>query len=157
MPIQIDLSGKVVLVTGASRGIGAEVARVLARAGAYVFVNGRDEKVLHTLGEEIEETVKPLAFDVSNPKAVEKAFIKLFKETKKPDTLLNKTGILDDALIGMVSEKQIERTFATNTFSVLYTSQYAAQMVRHGGGGRIINVSSIIGRVGNRGAGSVCR
>lgn len=151
MPIQIDLSGKVVLVTGASRGIGLEVARVLARAGAYVFVNGRDEKVLQTLCEEIEETVKPLAFDVSNPKAVKKAFQKLFKETKKLDILVNNAGILDDALIGMVSEKQIERTFATNTFSVLYTSQYAARMMRRGGGGSIINVSSIIGRVGNRG------
>ena len=162
MTIQIDLTGKVALITGASRGIGAEIARVFARVGAQVFVNGRDEKALQELCKEIGGNAEPIAFDVSDPKAVKEAFQKLFKQTKQLDILVNNAGVLDDALIGMVSEAQVERTFSTNTFSVLYTSQYAARMMQRGSrdsssingktkGGSIINVSSIIGRVGNQG------
>lgn len=163
MTIQIDLTGKVALVTGASRGIGAEIARVFVRAGAHVFINGRDEKTLQGLCEEIGgNNVEPLAFDVSDPKAVKEGFQKLFKQTKQLDILVNNAGILDDALLGMVSEAQIERTFSTNTFSVFYTSQYGARMMQRGSRypssndensncGSIINLSSIIGRVGNQG------
>lgn len=162
MTIQIDLTGKVALVTGASRGIGAEIALVFARAGAHVFVNSRNEKALQELCNKIGGNAEPLAFDVSDPKAVKDGFQKLFKQTKQLDILVNNAGVLDDALIGMVSEAQIQRTFSTNTFSVLYTSQYGARMMQRGSRdldssngnsmrGSIINVSSIIGRVGNQG------
>ncbi|WP_113907262.1 SDR family NAD(P)-dependent oxidoreductase [Aliidiomarina celeris] len=159
MTIQIDLTGKVALVTGASRGIGAEIARVFARAGAHVFVNGRNEQTLQELCSELGGNAEPLAFDVCDPKAIKEAFQKLFKQTKQLDILVNNAGILDDALIGMVTEAQVERTFATNTFSVLYTSQYGSRLMQRSSrdssgnakGGSIINVSSIIGRVGNHG------
>src|SRR5690606_3552489 len=151
MTIEINLTGKIALVTGASRGIGAEIARQLARAGAHVFVNGRNEQALLALCQEVSLKLEPLVFDVSDPKAVKEAFQKLFKQTKQLDILVNNAGILDDALIGMVSAPQIERTFCTNTYSVLYTSQYAARIMQRVHGGSIINLSSIIGRVGNQG------
>ncbi|MNV57065.1 3-oxoacyl-[acyl-carrier-protein] reductase FabG [compost metagenome] len=65
--------------------------------------------------------------------------------------LINNAGVLDDALIGMVQQQQIERTFSTNSYSALYCSQYAARLISRSGGGSIINMASIIGKVGNAG------
>lgn len=155
MSIRIDLTGKHALVTGGSRGIGAEVSRLLVEAGAHVFVNGRNEVHLSSFCENLNAleigVAEPIVFDVRDSHAVKDAFQKIFKQSKKLDILVNNAGILDDALIGMVSQKQIEATFSTNTFSVLYTCQYAARLMSRSGGGSIVNVSSIIGRVGNEG------
>ncbi|RTE86819.1 MULTISPECIES: SDR family NAD(P)-dependent oxidoreductase [Gammaproteobacteria] len=155
MSIEIDLTGKVALVTGASRGIGAEVASLLVKAGAHVLVNGRNEDALTELCQKLNDsfsgTAEPIAFDVTDPQAVKDAFQKIFKVSKRLDILVNNAGILDDALIGMVSQEQIKNTFSTNTYSVLYTSQYAARLMARAGSGSIINIASIIGRVGNEG------
>jgi len=153
--VVLDLSGKVALVTGGSRGIGASISRLLVNAGAYVYVCGRDEKALtetcHALNEAGTGSAEPLVFDVKDNKQIKEAFQAIFKQSKRLDVLVNNAGILDDALIGMVSQTQIEETFSVNTYSVLYTCQYAARLMARSGGGSIVNISSIIGRVGNEG------
>jgi 3-oxoacyl-[acyl-carrier protein] reductase len=149
------LLGKKVLITGAGRGIGNAIAHLFARHGAEVFINGRDEKVINALKVELEAAyaavVHSIPFDVADPDAVKKGFRTLFALTKSLDVLVNNAGILDDALIGMVSHAQIQQTFSANTFSVLYCSQYAARMMQRNKRGSIINMASIIGRVGNAG------
>ncbi len=150
------LAGKKALITGAGRGIGAATAKLFAIHGAELYLNARNEHSLLDVIAEIKELVPEavcvqVPFDVGDPDAVKQGFNELFKKTKRLDVLVNNAGVLDDALIGMVSTKQVERTFASNSFSVLYCSQYASRLMQRSGGGSIINLSSIIGRVGNQG------
>ncbi|WP_421227998.1 SDR family oxidoreductase [Aeromonas enteropelogenes] len=149
------LQGKRVLITGAGRGIGLAIARQFAAQGAELWLNGRDEQAItrmaEALGVEFGVTCMPLCFDVADPQAVKQAFQQLFGQTRQLDVLVNNAGVLDDALLGMIQQQQIERTFATNSYSTLYCSQYAARLMQRSGGGSIINMASIIGRVGNAG------
>ncbi|EKP0309278.1 SDR family oxidoreductase [Aeromonas veronii] len=149
------LQGKRVLITGAGRGIGLAIARQFAAQGAELWLNGRDEEAItrmaEGLGVEFGVPCMPLCFDVADPQAVKHAFQQLFGQTRQLDVLVNNAGVLDDALLGMVQQQQIERTFATNSYSTLYCSQYAARLMQRSGGGSIINMASIIGRVGNAG------
>lgn len=153
--IEINLTDKHVLITGSTRGIGAACAKNFAAAGATLYLNGRDREMLNTLCSQLSEeygvTCHALAFDVSKADEVKQGFQQLFKLTKKLDVLVNNAGILDDALVGMVTPTQVESTFATNTHSVIYCSQYAARLMQRSGGGSIVNIASIIGRVGNVG------
>lgn len=149
------LQGKQVLITGASRGIGNAMARLFASHGATLYLNSTNseaiESLVHDIRTEYEVECYSLAFNVGVADEVKTGFQTLFKLTKTLDVLVNNAGILDDALLGMVTAEQIQKTFSTNTFSVIYCSQYASRMMQRAGGGAIINLSSIIGRVGNQG------
>lgn len=149
------LANKHILITGASRGIGAAIARLFAAHGAILYLNGRDSETLDglcsKLSSEFGISCHPLPFDVSDSSAVKHGFQHLFELTKQLDVLVNNAGILEDALLSMVSQPQLENTFKTNTFSVLYCSQYASRLMQRKGSGSIINLASIIGRVGNAG------
>ncbi|MDX7760403.1 SDR family NAD(P)-dependent oxidoreductase [Aeromonas caviae] len=149
------LQGKRVVITGAGRGIGLAIARQFAAQGAELWLNGRDEQAITRMTEalcvEFGVPCMSLCFDVADPQAVKQAFQQLFGQTRQLDVLVNNAGVLDDALLGMVQQQQIERTFATNSYSTLYCSQYAARLMQRSGGGSIINMASIIGRVGNAG------
>ena len=148
------LKGKVALITGATRGIGLATAIRFCEEGAKVYLNGRDEARLFIEVERLKEkgfNVDGLVFDVADPEQVKNAFRDLIKKTKQLDILVNNAGILDDALIGMVTPKQINDTFSINTFSILYTSQYAARLMTRNKSGSIINLASIIGTNGNLG------
>lgn len=148
------LKDKVCIVTGATRGIGLTVARFFAEEGAWVFVNGRDQSKVSELVTELKNSGgKADAFvcDVSCPESVKQAYKLFFTKSKRLDVLVNNAGILDDALIGMASPVQIERTFSINTYSVLYMSQYASRIMAKAKSGSIVNLSSIIGTNGNAG------
>jgi 3-oxoacyl-[acyl-carrier protein] reductase len=143
------LSDKVAVVTGASKGIGAEIARELAAAGAAVVVNyatSRDaaEKVV---AEIIGSGGKAAAIhgDVAKAGDVER----LFAETKRAfgqiDVLVNNAGIYEFAPLDAVSEEEFHRLFNTNVLGVLLATREA---VKHFGsnGGSIINLSSVVTR-----------
>jgi len=149
------LKGKTALITGSTRGIGREIAEVFAKNGATIILNARDnskaQEVADELREKFEATIYVVLFDVSIYDEVKSGFKELFKITKKIDIVVNNAGILDDALIGMVTHSQIEKTFGINTFGVLYVAQYAARLMSRNKSGSIINISSIIGTNGNEG------
>lgn len=156
MSISLSLEGKVAVVTGASRGIGLACAQQLAQAGASVVMLSRDEASLQAGADQIRAAVPDaklqlIACDVADPASVRDAFQAVFKANKKLHVLVANAGVLDDALIGMVTREQIDRTFGINTFGTLYCAQYASRLMARSGGGSIINVSSIIGRTGNVG------
>jgi 3-oxoacyl-[acyl-carrier protein] reductase len=136
----------VALVTGSTRGIGLAAARRLAEDGFTVVVNGTDESAARDRAQELGG--EALAFDVSDPAAVQSAVRELFKRHKRLDVLVNNAGILEDALLGMIKP---DRTFAVNAMGVLNTMQASARLMARGGGGSIVNVSSIIGVTGNKG------
>lgn len=150
------LDGKVAFVTGAARGIGFATASVLAAAGAAVVLGGRNPESLAAAAERIrsgmpEARLLPLVCDVADEESVKHAFQSIFREFKRLDVLVANAGVLDDALIGMVTVKQIEKVFGANTFGVLYCAQYASRLMARNGGGSIVALSSIIGTNGNVG------
>ncbi|WP_299074838.1 SDR family NAD(P)-dependent oxidoreductase [uncultured Paraglaciecola sp.] len=149
------LQDKHIVITGASRGIGLAIAQLFAQHGATLYLLGQSQQTLDSLCDDLSQqfSAQCHAFvaDVSDPHSVKQAFNQIFKLNKSLDVLVNNAGVLDDALLGMVNQTQIESTFATNSFSILYTSQYASRLMQRAGGGSIINLASIIGKVGNAG------
>jgi 3-oxoacyl-[acyl-carrier protein] reductase len=150
------LEGKVAYVTGSTRGIGLATARALAAHGATVVVNGRTsaETVAKRAAEIEAEHGRPtlgVHADQSIPEQANGAFREIFKTFGRLDVLVNNAGILDDALIGMISERSIEQTFATNALALVRNTQSAAKLMRRSGGGSIVNLASIVGTHGNAG------
>lgn len=148
------MTNKVILITGATRGIGYATAKLAAMQRWTVILQGRDEERLLEIEEEFSAygaTVYHLTYDVTDLNAIKKAFMWIKKEIGRLDALVNNAGILDDALLGMISEKQVSQTFGVNIEAVIYHMQYASRLMMKQKHGSIINVSSIIGRVGNAG------
>jgi 3-oxoacyl-[acyl-carrier protein] reductase len=150
------LDQKIAVVTGASRGIGLATAQTFAQAGAHVVLMGRSLDSLEQACSKIraaqsDAQVEAVECNVADPHSVRDAFQGVFRTHKKLHALVANAGVLDDALIGMVTPQQIENTFGANTFGTLYCAQYASRLIARSGGGAIINVSSIIGRTGNVG------
>jgi 3-oxoacyl-[acyl-carrier protein] reductase len=150
------LKDRVVLITGAARGIGLATSGLFALHGANVIMTGRNLSLLENARQKLLEenttaNISSLLCDVADDSSVRDAFQTVFKEFKRLDVLVSNAGILEDALIGMVSAEQIQRVFQTNTYGVLYCAQYAARMMARNKAGSIVNVSSIIGTNGGVG------
>jgi len=150
------LDGKVALITGASRGIGEATVRAYRARGAHVVATARDLAGLQALLDSVRETTPDarldvVALDVTDPGSVRDAFQGVFKQHRRLDVLVSNAGVLQDALIGMVTPEQIQQVFSVNTYGVLYCAQYASRLMARNGGGSIINLASIIGVNGNVG------
>ncbi len=150
------LKDKVAFVTGSTRGIGWAVARTFAQQGANLFLNGvSDQAHLDSCAGQIrsEFGVECSGFlaDVCDPTSVKRCYTEIFKRYKRLDVLVNNAGILDDALLGMIPDAAINRTIQVNTVGPIYHLQEAARLMSRNKSGSIINISSIIGRVGNEG------
>jgi 3-oxoacyl-[acyl-carrier protein] reductase len=152
----LDLGGRVAFVTGSTRGIGWVTASRLAEHGASVVVAGASGASGAELrAKELTETYGTPAIglecDSRNPEQITAAYKAIRGEFGRLDIMVNSAGVLDDALIGMISDHALENTFAINAIGPIRHLQAAARLMRRGGGGSIINVSSIIGVVGNEG------
>jgi len=142
-----SLNGKVALVTGASKGIGAGIAKAMAEAGAAVVVNyaGNKEAAQRVVDEIISRRGRAIAVQGDVSKAADVR--QLFAETKAAfgtiDTLVNNAGIGEFAPVEAVTEEQYRRLFDTNVLGTVLTIQEA---VKHFGpnGGSIINISSVV-------------
>ncbi len=150
------LQGRTALITGAGRGIGREIAAQFARAGATVFVNGRDadrtEAAVADLVAETGGTLHAAVFDVTDSGAVQKGMMAARKVTGQLDVLVNNAGIMDSAMLAMSSDDMLRKTLATNVEGAFYCARTAGRlMMRQPDGGSIITLSSIIGRVGVEG------
>lgn len=151
----MNVARKVAFVTGSTRGIGWATARLLARHGATIVLNGRSgahlEARVAELSHEFDVPASGLPGDVSDPATVRGWYQSIFKVHKRLDILVNNAGVLEDALIGMISDDLVTRTFSINTLGAIHNLQAAARLMARHGGGSIINVSSIIGVRGNEG------
>lgn len=151
-----NLEGKIAFVTGSTRGIGWATAKTLTQHGATVILNGiQSQELLDSRKEEIKKefNVEPegFLFDVGNFDSVQKCYSEIFKKFKRLDILVNNAGILEDNLVGMITEDNIEHTFSTNTTGIIYNLQFAARLMARNKSGSIINISSLVGKVGNQG------
>ena len=151
----INLSERVAVVTGGTRGIGLSCAEQLAAAGASVIVLGRQdldkaEAIASSLNSRTGTNSLGLVADSRDPVAIQAVYNKVRETYGRLDILVNNAGVLDDALIGMITAEQVSDTMAINSIGPIHHLQAAARLMRKQGGS-IINITSIIGRVGNPG------
>ena len=147
---------KIALVTGARRGIGLATARLLAQAGARLVLVNRPDEVegeapLAALAAQLGPDHLALSADISDSAQVSALYRAVHKRFGRLDVLVNNAGILGDARLGMISDDLIQQVMATNLVSVITNIQAASKLMRRGGGGAIVSVTSIIGLRGNAG------
>ncbi|MES2401087.1 MAG: SDR family oxidoreductase [Pseudomonadota bacterium] len=152
---------KVMLVTGASRGIGAEIALLAARSGYRVGVNYlRSEKAVMDVVKAIEAAggeAIALQADVSKLDEVVSMFKRLDDAFGPLDALVNNAGVLANFRVDAVDEHNVADLFGANVFSTYYCSREAIRRMStaHGGrGGVIVNMSSVASRLGGLGGGA---
>jgi 3-oxoacyl-[acyl-carrier protein] reductase len=144
------LKNKVAVVTGASKGIGAAIAKALAAEGASVVVNYSSSKegADRVVADIAAKGGKAVAVqgDVSKAKDVERIFAETKKQFGSLDVLVNNAGIYEFSPIGEVTEDKFHRLFNTNVLGVLLASQQAANLFGPEGGS-IINIGSVVSRI----------
>jgi len=149
------LEGKVIWITGASRGIGRATACVLAREGAALVISARTSDSLLPVVEVVTAAGNPaplcLAYDVADQQQVKNAFATVNKQFGRLDAIVNNAGILEEGLLGMTTMESVQRQFSINTFAVIQHTQLAARLMMRNKAGSIINLSSIAGTVGRAG------
>ncbi len=148
------LDGKTALVTGASQGIGEAIARRLAEQGARVVLAARSEDKLKDLAAQIAAgggCARPLALDVSQPETFAERLKQLPEDFANVDILVNNAGITADNLLARMSLEDWERVLRTNlTGAYALTKEVLRGMMKRRWG-RVINVSSVVGLMGNAG------
>ena len=146
---------KVALVTGAARGIGRAIARALAQPGAMIYINDI------ALGEEAAQTQREveaqgaaaaaLAFNVADAAQVERAFEEILKRSGRLDILVNNAGITRDNLVMRMKEEDWDQVLAVNLKGAYNCLKAASRPMVKQRYGRIINISSVVGLMGNAG------
>lgn len=149
------LKDKIALVTGASRGIGREIAIELAQAGAFVVVNysGSEEAAKETV-EKIQAaggSAESYQCNVGNFDDVKQMIDEIISKYKKIDILVNNAGITRDNLILKMSEKEFDDVININLKGAFNTIKTASRYMLKQRSGKIINISSVSGIVGNAG------
>lgn len=150
----IDLSGRVAIVTGASRGIGRAAAESLLKAGCSLVLNARASNEASATFAELMEAYPGRVATVYGSvadSATATALVQSAMKQKRLDILVNNAGILRDRLIGMISDAEIEELFDVNVIGLIKITQLAARLMARRKSGSIVNVSSIVGRRGNSG------
>ncbi len=146
MGSSFDIAGKVVLVTGAGRGLGYEMAKALAAAGAVVYINGSHPGRLRVAVDRLAQagiTVLPAAFDVADEAAAAAALDRIFADQGRFDILVNNVGVRLREPLEAIGGEQLNMMLNTNLVAAFTLSKQAAKMMAAGGYGRIINISSI--------------
>lgn len=150
------LSGKTAVVTGGSRGIGRAIALRLAQAGAHVVINCTErgvDKAQDVLREiqALNGSAEVKAFSVADSAAVDKAFAEIIAARGAVHVLVNNAGIARDGLVMRVKDEDWDETFDTNLKGAFNCSRAVTRPMMKAREGSIINITSIVGQMGNAG------
>ncbi len=151
-----DVTGRVALVTGSSRGIGRALATGLAEAGARVVLNGRDADRLRHVAAEIETatgapSVATAAFDVTDSDAVRAAVERVETEVGPIAICVNNAGVQQRQPMVDFSDQEWDRIIAGNLTSVFYVGREVGRRMVQRGAGRIVNIASLQSEVARAG------
>lgn len=153
--MKIDLTGRVALVTGGGRGIGRAIAEALAGAGATVAINYRDNSAAADAAVAAIEAQGGTAYavqaDVTDGAAVEQLVATTLERSSRIDVLVNNAGITRDTLLLRMKEEDFDAVIETNLRSVYLCTRAALRTMTRQRAGRVINISSVVGLVGNPG------
>ena len=147
------MSKKIALVTGATRGIGLETVRQLASKGVHVILAGRDKSKAEDAAQSLRDAkldVASIALDVTDPKSIVAAAKEIDAKHGKLDILVNNAGVFFDDMQKKPSEQTLDiwrKTFDTNVFGLVETTNALLPLLKKSDAGRIVNVSSILGSI----------
>jgi len=153
-PGVLILEGRVALVTGAARGIGAATALALAEAGARVALVDRDAAGIEATADAIGRAgsdALAIPADVTDAPAIERAVDVVVAEWGRLDVLVNNAGIVRDATLGKVSDEDWTATLDVNLRGTMVGTRAALRPMRAAGAGRILSATSVVARMGNYG------
>jgi 3-oxoacyl-[acyl-carrier protein] reductase len=146
-----DLSGKTALVTGATGGIGGEIARALHSQGATVAVSGTRKEKLDELAQQLGERVHVLPCNLSEPEEVNQLVASAEQAMGGLDILVNNAGLTRDALAMRMKDEDWEKVLEVNLTAAFRLSRAAIKSMMKRKWGRIINISSVVAQTGNAG------
>ena len=150
-----DLTGKVALVTGGSRGIGRAASVALAKQGAHVVINYvSNEAAARAVAEQIEADggkAELLQFDVGHSEAAEKAIAEVAKRLGRLDVLVCSAGISIDGLLLRLKDEDFDRILSINVKGAVACARAATKVMMRARTGRVIFLSSVVGEMGNGG------
>ena len=147
--MKIDLTGKTALVTGASRGIGEAIARRLGETGAHVLVAARSVDRVKEVAQSIGANATAVELDIAGADVRER--IKKLLEERSIDILVNNAGITEDDLFIRMKPDAWTKVMRTNLDSAFNITQEIVKKMIRARWGRIINISSVVGLMGNAG------
>ena len=148
MSNMFDLTGRIALITGSSRGIGRAIAEGYVAAGARVLINGRDATAIDAAVKAIGKNAVTAPFDVTNKAAVEAAIEKIEKEVGPIDILVNNAGMQQRAPFVEFPEDGWRKVMATNLDSVFFVTQAVARRMIERQRGKIVNICSVMSELG---------
>ncbi len=146
-----DLTGKTALVTGASGGIGGEIAKALHGAGATVGLSGTRVEPLEALAKELAERAHVLPCNLSDPDAVDALPKQAAEAMGGVDILVNNAGITRDQIFMRMSDEEWQSVIDVNLTATMRLCRGVMRPMMKARWGRIINISSIVGATGNPG------
>ncbi len=154
MSVLSDLSGKIVLVTGASRGIGQAIAQSLGCRGAIILGTATTEKGAASMTSVFREQGiegRGYVLDVSKVTSIETSLLTMRQDFGAPHILVNNAGITRDALILRMSDEQWMEVLATNLSGAFFLTRACLKAMLKKRWGRIVNIASVVGSTGNPG------
>ena len=145
MNVEGSLEGRIALVTGAARGLGFAIAQRLVRAGASVWLNGRDRAALDDAADRIGSDARVLAFDIGDDYATAAAFETLAEDGL--DILVNNVGQRDRRSLAQLRREDMAAMLATNLVAPFDLARRAVPLMEARGYGRIVNITSIAAEI----------
>ena len=146
-----DLTGKTALVTGASGGLGAGIARAMHAQGATVAISGTRREVLDALAGELKERVHVLPCDLADKDAVEALVPSAEEKMQKLDILVANAGVTRDNLLVQLKDEDWDQVIAVNLTATFRLTRAAVARMMRRRFGRIIGITSVVGVTGNPG------